>query len=352
MTKLTVLAVGGMLIGFALSSQAANFYWNGSVDNSWHDNDNWQDSGGNPVAVYPGQLGSQTDAPWITTAGANVNLSQTVNLIVDDGTIYTDSNAQIYVGSTTAGTPATLNISADVTASILLVGDVSDAAHGVVHHTSGSLAARTFGIGTKGSGEYHFGSADENTAPSADFGFGLNPVTYNWRSRLRPEAGNTALLSLSGYGEFKGLRLEAETAGEKEIRVQGGNLDINWSVADHSTRFGNATTYTAIIDDTGISTWNANAIRFVGTENLNFKLTLDESFTFVKDQKFTILSANKFFNSANTENAGTFSNVAHEDVIDVGGYKFLAEYYYGSGKKTFTLTAIAKPSLGTVILVI
>ncbi len=343
-TGLTILAVGGMLIGFAPGSHAANFYWNGN-GSSWTDNANWQDSEGGAVTVYPGELGTENDYAYIPTAGANVNLSDSVSLIRSGGTLVAD-DARLLVGSTTAGIPATLNISANVTASWLQIGNTADYAHGVVHHTSGSITARLVRISGGGSGEYHFGSTDVNTAPSANFAYNVPTTTGNWQSQMFPTAGNTALLSLSGYGEFKGQSFRVGSAGGVEVRVQGGNLDINFSDPNHATRLGNNTTYTAIIDDTGISTWNAADLRFMGTENLNFKLELDESFTFVLNQKFTILSANNFFadGTAGSINSGTFTNVAHGDIIGVGGYKFLAEYYYGTGKDTFTLTAIPEPS--------
>ena len=197
-TGLTVLVVCCMLLGFAPCSQAAHIYWSGlsTTDNSdWHDKTNWVDADGSTAVRYPGEGTALSDFSRIeyneSVTGSNdyvsdatINISQALNM-VPAGTNLVDADARILVGSPTAGHPATLNITADVTARNWHIGDDSTGEYAVVNHTSGAVEGIYLTIGKNagaGLSEYHFGSEVSGSAPSASFGYGIGSGDYRTHS--------------------------------------------------------------------------------------------------------------------------------------------------------------------------
>ena len=330
---LTIMATTALMIGVAQNSQA--YDWDAGSVGDWTDSANWE--GADP-GEYPGSEGVDVSAR-IGGAGSQATVNQDISINPEGG-----GAGNFSLGSDSSESPATLYIENNLTARNFTVGN-STYQHGIVNHTAGTLQLNStfttgFRIGSDSAATvaYNFGS-------STDLGANNPSVTYNTRLALRE--GDLSV-SMSGYGSWSGERFEAwmATGNSLDLRVQGGNLDISLDDGNWGTVFAPGVTYTAVIDSTGISTWNSSAIRFrdQGTgESAAFALELS-GYTFNYGEEFVILDAGSFFHDAATG----FRNIANDDVLTVDGYEFRANYRTEEGNEQFVLTAIPEP--GSVLL--
>ena len=335
---LTIMATTALMIGVA-PSQANTFNWTGPGPD-WADSDNWEDG---PAGEYPGS-GTTDDNANIGIDDAAVTVSSPISLGTGD----------IRLGSGSASSPAVLNIQSDLQTRNFFVG-TSSYRHGIVNHTAGTLQLDTsfqngfiIGEDSDATVAYNFGS-------STDLGANNPSVTYN--TRLRLEFGDLSV-SMSGYGSWSGVRFDAwmETGNSLDLRVQGGNLDISLDGGDWGTVFAPGVTYTAVIDSTGISTWNSSGIQFRdrGTgESATFALELD-GYDFNEGERFVIYSAGSLADTDDLGELNRFRNIAHGDVITVDGNVFEASYGQGlvggGSDYQFVLTAIPEPATAGMLL--
>ncbi len=326
---LTIMATTALMIGVA-PSQANTFNWTGPGPD-WADSGNWADG---PAGEYPGS-GTTDDNANIGIDDAAVTVSSPISLGTGD----------IRLGSGSASSPAVLNIQSDLQTRNFTVGN-STHRHGIVNHTVGTLQLNSSFLNGFRIGEDSDATVAYNFGSSTDLGANNPSVTHN-DTRLRLRSGDLSV-SMSGYGSWSGERFDAwmETGNSLDLRVQGGNLDISLDGGDWGTVFAPGVTYTAVIDSTGISTWNSSAIRFRDRdtgESAAFALELS-GYTFNYGEEFVILDAGSFFHDAATG----FRNIANDDVLTVDGYEFRANYRTEGGNEQFVLTAIPEP--GSVLL--
>jgi hypothetical protein len=339
-TPLVFAACVGLAVFTAVPAAfAQNTTWTGNASTSdWNTAGNWDD--GVPVGVGGASA-------TIAADGANVTMSAA-------------GNSRLLVVAGNGATAPVLNITQNLTNNFsrVQVGSNSGSADGhggTVNHTAGTfligggsgnrdlhIAAWATATTTGNTGTYNFGGASA-TAPVLD-------ILVNLNMGNRP--GESALLSLSGYGEVKvGNELGMSRAnGTSEIRIEGGNLDI--SVAnDMIIRGGGAgfATIRGVIDNTGFSTINVGGNVFFHPTNTNratFALELGAGYTHVLNTVYTIIDAEGLFqfrDGTTITSGGRFGNVANNDILTVGGYDFRANYVTNDGTQ-FTLTAIPEPS--------
>lgn len=151
------LALGSVLLSL-LSSPAYAAAWTGAVDNDWFNAGNW--SGGVPTAGVTGIINTTTNAPEITSAGAEsgtaiIGNTATGALTVSDGGTLTSTTSHIGLtfGSTgtavVTGAGSSWEILGELSASYAGSGSLTVSDGGRVTSTSSSVIGFvTSGIGT------------------------------------------------------------------------------------------------------------------------------------------------------------------------------------------------------------
>jgi len=328
-------------------AQATNWIWTGDTSSDWNTADNWD-----PESVP----NSNTTGNTVTIAldGANVTMSAAGTArdltVSGNGTAapvlnitqnLTNSFSRVHVGSSATGTGfgGTVNH----TAGTFLIGGSGNMDLYIAHRLDAN------NLSANNTGTYNFGGASA-TAPTLDIGRDL---------AIARRDGENGTLSMSGHGTVKVANqlVMSRFGGTSELRIEGGNLDIN--VADDMVFRGAGTSFAtlrAVIDDTGFSTINVGGNMFFHPANparSDFELELGAGYTHVLNTVYTIIDAEGLFQyrEGSTITAdGRFGNVADNDILTVGGNEFRANYVTGDGTQ-FTITAIPEPSSVALVLV-